>query len=285
MSKVEQLRQKYPNITTTTFKKFESSDKTKTKKYLPFMLETWINRNYHIKNSNDLVNLVNMFDELLPYIENKDIYHKDYKNIEYFLEVINDGIDEKDEKLFIRDEHVNVIYESDKYVLLQPKTHKGSCKYGANTKWCTASKRDEATFNRYSKQGFLVYLISKEKDKGVDYQKIAFHIKKASDPFIDSIDVYSAPDVMINSEKLISGGWDIHEMFTIISMVRANFSNWKRLQTAKENIKLVINNLNNIDFNILSQSIKIVENNENDDYISEVKGKINEFIKQIPVKL
>jgi hypothetical protein len=51
MSKVEELRAKYPKLTNTTFNKLVEGDKTKTKKYLPFMLKTWeclINRLVHI---------------------------------------------------------------------------------------------------------------------------------------------------------------------------------------------------------------------------------------------
>lgn len=285
MSKVEELKLKYPSVSNTTFKRFEEGDKTKTKKYLPFMLQLWVNRNYHIKNSTDIVNLVNMFDELLPYIKNKDIYNKEYKNIEYFLKVINDAIEEKDDSTFIREEHINIIHECDDYILLQPKTHKGSCKYGANTKWCTASKKDVNTYERYTKQGFLVYLISKRKDKGNDYQKIALYIKKNADPFIDAIDVYNSTDVMVRTDKIISNGWNPYEFFKIISTYRASFANWKLLDMAKQNINSIVLSLSNIDFNILSQSIKLVENNENNDYINDVKSRINEFIKQIPVKL
>lgn len=285
MSKVDQLKEKYSSVTSTTFKKFVDGDKTNTKKYLKFMLELWVNRNYQIKNSTDVVNLVNMFDELLPYIENKDIYHKDYKDISYFLNVINNAIDDKEENSFVKEEHINIIYECDKYMLVQPKTHKGSCKYGANTKWCTASKKDENTFNRYNKEGFLVYLISKTKDKGSNYEKIAFYMKKRNDPFFDSIETYNTLDNVVNAEQILNGGWEIHDIFSLISMFRANFSNWRRLQSAKENIKTIMGSLSTIDFNILSQSLKIVETNENNDYINEVKGKINEFIKQIPVNL
>ena len=88
MSKVDELRKKYPNVTTVTFNKFVNGDKTNTKKYLPFMLKTWVNRNGYINTSADLVKLVNMFDELLPYIENKDIYSKNYENIKYFVEAM-----------------------------------------------------------------------------------------------------------------------------------------------------------------------------------------------------
>jgi len=41
MSKVEELRLKYPKVTKPTFNKFVDADFTPTKKYLEFMLKTW----------------------------------------------------------------------------------------------------------------------------------------------------------------------------------------------------------------------------------------------------
>lgn len=285
MSKVDELRQKYKSLTNATFQRFVEGDKTKTKKYLPFMLKTWVNRIHLISSSTELVKLVNMFDELLPYIENKDIYHKDYEDIKYFVDIINLAIDKKEESSFVREEHIKILFESDEYLLLQPKTHRGSCKYGANTKWCTASRNDESTFNGYNKKGFLVYLISKKESFGQNYNKIAFHSRKDNDPLIDAIETYDTLDRKTDAQHLVSSGWEIHDLFQLISIYRANFSNWKRTQIAKEKINESLAIMNGIDFNSLSQAIKIVENEQNIDYITEVKNKINEFIKQIPVKI
>jgi len=41
MSKVDELRQKYSQVTPASFKKFTEADKTPTKKYLDFMLKAW----------------------------------------------------------------------------------------------------------------------------------------------------------------------------------------------------------------------------------------------------
>ena len=81
MSKVAELREKYQKVTNYIFEKLESGDQTKTKKYLEYMLKTWSNKkecNYPSNSYMKLVNTVNEFDKLLPYIQNKDIYHPDY---------------------------------------------------------------------------------------------------------------------------------------------------------------------------------------------------------------
>jgi predicted nucleotidyltransferase len=50
MSKVDDLRQKYQQIAKSTFNKFEEGDTTPTKKYLEYMLKSWVDReNYKQK--------------------------------------------------------------------------------------------------------------------------------------------------------------------------------------------------------------------------------------------
>jgi hypothetical protein len=41
-------------------------------------------------------------------------------------------------------------------------THEASKKYGATTRWCTTSERDIETFQRYWREGILVYFINKK---------------------------------------------------------------------------------------------------------------------------
>jgi hypothetical protein len=286
MSKVEELRVKYPSLTNTTFSRFVNGDKTKTKKYLPFMLKTWVNRTSQISNSTELVKLVNMFDELLPFINNKDIYSKEYENIEHFLDVLNDAMVTKEDGSFVKEDHVRVLYECEKFILLHPKTHKGSCKYGSNTKWCTSSKKDEGTFNRYSKGGFLSYLISKREDHSGPNYKIAFFSRKADDPLIDSLEVYNAVDNRTNTTNILSDlRWDVHEIFEMVAIHRANFANWKRLEYSKDTIKGALANMEAIDFTSLANAVKVVENDESIDYITDIKNRLNEFIQKIPKNL
>ena len=55
-------------------------------------------------------------------------------------------------------------------LVLRPLTYEASVKYGANTRWCTASKYNPNQFFRYTELSVLIYCINKE--TGV---KTAFH--------------------------------------------------------------------------------------------------------------
>ena len=281
MSKVDELREKYPNVTKTTFEIFVNGDKTKTKKYLPFMLSTWSNGPRLIK-SDYLVELVNKFDDLLPYIKNKDIYSEEYKDIKTFFRVINDAEELKDEKSFVREEHIDVLIETDDFIFVHPKTHKGSCKYGANTKWCTASRNDEETFKAYMKSGFLAYLISK-KQMDPNYSKLAFYCNE--DTMLDTIQIYNALDKTVRIQSVLDAGWKPDVIFHITSLYRAHGFNYRKIIFAKEKISDVIKRLESVDFDLLKQCFKVVDEFKENDYINEVKEKINKFVENIKVKL
>lgn len=280
MSKIDELKAKYPKITAPVFNRFVEGDKTKTKKYLPFMLKTWTNKAGLISSSVEMVQLVNMFDELLPYIENKDIYHKDYDVITYFLDVLNKAMVDKEENTFNREEHVDVIEENDDYILLRPKTHKGSLKYGANTKWCTASKTNPHTFKSYVRDGFLVYLLSK-KDKSSNYTKIAFYIRKDYDSLTGEVECFNMLDTRIDTQIIIKNGWMADVIFKIMTKVRLTGYKYHKIIKSKDEIEDVIYKLSGIDFETLTESITLLEKVSDNDYISKTKNKINDFVSKL----
>jgi hypothetical protein len=194
MSKVEELRSKYSNLTAATFTKFVDGDKTPTKKYLEFMLRTWTNRNENFCPSTvaSLISLVKNFDELLPYIENKDIYSKDYYDVSILKLVIVRAQEIKEEKTFVKEEHVLILDDTEEYILVQPLSHRGSLRYGAQTRWCTAAKKEVSTFARYTKSGLLVYFSK------------SYNVK---DWVINDIDVISTSSysTLINGNEYVKG--------------------------------------------------------------------------------
>lgn len=51
------------------------------------------------------------------------------------------------------------ILQTKNYLLVIPFTHNASCKYGANTKWCTTKRHDDEDFEDHVSTGVLAYLI------------------------------------------------------------------------------------------------------------------------------
>jgi len=57
---------------------------------------------------------------------------------------------------------VVVVFDNENWLAVRPITHESSLKYGATTKWCTASRDSYYHFFRYSESGKLVYVINKK---------------------------------------------------------------------------------------------------------------------------
>jgi hypothetical protein len=70
------------------------------------------------------------------------------------------------------------IHEDAEWLLIRPLTFKSSCKYGANTKWCTTTEHNPEYYNKYAKRGVLVYCINKK----TGYKVAAFYSLDKNEP-------------------------------------------------------------------------------------------------------
>jgi hypothetical protein len=283
MSKVEELRIKYPKITKVTFDKFVGADYTPTKKYLEFMIKTWVNKPSLTFNLTTplIVNVVKKFDTLLPYIENKDIYHKDYADFYFLTKVINDAETLKDEKTFVREDHVNVLAENDRYLLLQPVTHRGSLKYGAGTKWCTASKNSPEVFDRYIKKGYLAYLIDKTNTVAKLGSKIALYLEYTKCPINGTIDIFNTIDSSITSHTVKTYSWSESDLFDIITTFRYYHLKMKNIKKDKDFVDGFVNTLTRLNFEQFEKSLSDLDDVNANTYTSKIKEKVEDFLTKL----
>jgi hypothetical protein len=283
MSKVDELKLKYEGVNVRTFNKLTEADKTPTKKYLEFLLKSWLNKanNNCPPTTEGLVNLVNKFDELLPYIVNKDIYSKDYIDLSLLKLVIVRAEELKDEKTFNRDEHVVVLHETDEYLLLTPTTHRGSLKYGSGTKWCTASRGDVGTFQRYTRNGLLGYVIDKTSNKQSHYKKIALYHEYNDSAFSGEVRVFNSCDNEVCDGTVLSGGWSEEELQTIFWYFRAFFTHMRKTKKSKDFVERFTTTLGALDFKSLSEHVKVLEQMRNTAYISKLEETITDLYKNL----
>ena len=265
MSKFEKVKQQYPSVGNAICTKFYNEDWTSTKKYFPYMVKLWDKK----KASNDtftsasLIKLMKQFDELLPYIDDKDISSEKYKSFGELEMAILKARVIKEEKTFVRDEHVMVLDETDDFIFLTPITHRGSLKYGANTRWCTAARGDEYTFNRYMKNGFLTYLISKNDKIDKNYAKIAFWSEEISAPFSGEVIIYNVIDDAVLDSQVIDAGWDISLIFKLITKFREKAYMKFKTQQAESNVKRKLQVMGGFDFAGLASDIQFLNDQTN----------------------
>ena len=95
------------------------------------------------------------------------------------------------------------LYETDEWLVVKPLSYQASLKYGASTKWCTASKDSPDYYFRYSRRGILIYSINKKTgnkvgafknlDTGYDVETSFWNI---TDQRIDSMESGLPNDVL-----------------------------------------------------------------------------------------
>ena len=287
MSKINELKGTYePLIGKKMFNIFVEGAKTPTKKYLKYFCDLWVSKrageqypNY--LTSAQVIKSVITFESLLPYIENKDIYHKVYKSFNTLIKTLEKAEETKEERSFVREDHACVIFENDEYLMLEPKTHKGSVKYGANTRWCTASRANPSTYLNYMRRGFLVYLISKTK-KESNYEKLALYAENIN-PLSGPVLIYNQPDIVVDEDQVFKSGWNVKDWLQIILTYRHEHMNRKLIKEVKEDVKQKLDSIKGLDLNRLKQQIDFLNHYSDQDtpYFSEATLTINKLVKQI----
>jgi hypothetical protein len=284
MSKVDDLRNKYKAVSNSSFSKFEEADLTPTKKYLDFMLKTWEDRKTGgpYRTTGSIIVAVNKFHNLIPWVENKDIYSKEYYgNFGKLIDVIEVAEVLREEKNFNKEEHINVLLETDEFLLIQPKTHKGSIKYGANTKWCTTTKNNESIFKNYTRDGFLGYLIDKTDTKTGDYKKVALYLEYNSGGINESVKIYDVKDKYGHENFLVDGGWDIEKLFEIFTIFKYHFIKTKENKRSKDFVNTFVNTLNKLDFNKFEVHMNKLDAECDLSYIKDAQSKVESFLESL----
>ena len=266
-----------------TFDKFVEGDITPTKKYLPYML--YINSQkdtqYVFRTIDEFIKEIKEFDELLPYIKNKDIYSDEYKPYNSFKAILLGARLSKEEKTFVKDEHIEVLIENEKFLLLRPKTHRGSLKYGNGTRWCTAAKDGLRTFQNYTNEGNIVYLIDKVGDKKTNYHSMAFNLQHKM-PLSGEILIYNAYDSRVTEYDMTKNGWKENDVVSILFSVRENTIRRKNIKEGKSEVDKVVNFLEKIDLTAILNTLEMLKRADGtideDDYSKNI---ITNFINKI----
>jgi hypothetical protein len=116
-----------------------------------------------------LSNAVKKFDSISSNLPITDLYQ--YKSEEQLYSALEE-YQNKQKRVVRQVEGGNVVFENDKFFVVNPLNHKTSCYYGKGTKWCTAAETDYQ-FNKYNEDGKLFYIIDKRLKTDDPYYKVA----------------------------------------------------------------------------------------------------------------
>jgi hypothetical protein len=201
MSRLDELKKQYPELNVTMFDVFKAIDPTSSYKYFPLLCKIFskrwrINEQYpkdqvpkvimeyrtlltnlgintkgFSENQNYFVRYLmdfypnSHFETLRDFVslmENKRIDNNDVTSYST-IEDIRNAVSLASIKELNRELEGQVIkeYEDEKWVIVRPLTFASSARYGASTRWCTTYQTDKQYFERYWRQGILVYFINK----------------------------------------------------------------------------------------------------------------------------
>jgi hypothetical protein len=131
-------------------------------------------------------NLLKVADDIDYFHKNPSKYEKkdinQYDSIDDLEKASNDAklkLSRKEQK----ETGVDKVYEDDDFLLLMPKTHKASCRYGSNTRWCVTMRNTSSYFENYFTQGPIFFLVDKRRiapTNSMDtptYYKVAIHYR------------------------------------------------------------------------------------------------------------
>ena len=121
------------------------------------------------ENYSKVVAALNTFDKVSNNLPLTDI--NQYKDMGQFLNAISEYGNRTRREI---ESHPggNLVYEDDRFYVVNPLNHEASCYYGKGTKWCTAATGDEH-FKKYNNEGKLFYVIDKKLQTSDPYYKVA----------------------------------------------------------------------------------------------------------------
>ena len=120
-------------------------------------------------NYGRVVAALNTFDKVSNNLPLTDI--NQYKDMGQFLKAI-DEYGNRTRREIESHPGGNLVYEDDRFYVVNPLNHEASCYYGKGTKWCTAATGDEH-FKKYNNEGKLFYVIDKRLQTNDPYYKVA----------------------------------------------------------------------------------------------------------------
>jgi len=208
MSKIKNIKEKYPQLNISFIDILSKIDKTGKNKYLPLMAGLLdehikqINENNHdlhyVKDSlisfySDSYSELSDTEAFIIYrmLDNIPKCRSMFESINKFIDYNEKGLIDQSDVLSYKTmkevEHaisiaslksidkelskfIYTVYEDEKWIILRPLSHASSRKYGACTKWCTTASDDPYHFWRYFSRGTLIYIINK-----ISGSKVAIH--------------------------------------------------------------------------------------------------------------
>jgi hypothetical protein len=156
--------------------------------FINFIVRMYCASQFKIEDLPKIREELTLFAKVKNKLQNKDI--NSYQSLDQLYDATDalkgeaDQVSGKAEVKAVKANAKKVI-DTPNFKVIIPETHEAACFYGANTKWCTASKDDPDTFENYAKDGPLYVIIAKNPKSGKD---VKYQMHYESDQFMNERD-------------------------------------------------------------------------------------------------
>lgn len=156
------------------------ADPTPNGAALNWLVRIYLGGGFKAEDINKIRESLNTFFKVQKQLPVKDLLA--YKDLDSFYDAIEKfetgeeevEISQKAAKRTAKQEGVDVVVNSPNLKIYKLKTHEAACFYGAGTKWCTAGRDSEDTFQQYAEQGPIYVLLT---EIGGKPRKFQFHVE------------------------------------------------------------------------------------------------------------
>jgi len=144
------------------FQEFRRSDPSGTGKYLLWMCKQYI---LNPERARHIIDVVHLFHQQVTrkLLKDKDadIYRHDLESADTAAQKAAQKVSKTQKRKEEKSQSI-IVAETDDYLIVVPESHKASCFYGANTKWCISGRTAEY-WDRYYRRGVKIYIIVDKK--------------------------------------------------------------------------------------------------------------------------
>ena len=184
----------YSDVPEDEYTKIASVDKTRGNHlgaYAKWLLKLYKENKFNLSDINKAKKYISVFDRMAKAGQLKGVDINTFDSIDDMYELVKDNLDSdvitKGDKIRKqKDEGIERIYEDSEWLVLIPKTFEASCLYGANTKWCTASRDEPGHFESYTSRGLLYIIINKKTNRK---HQLHFEDNTITDELDNEVDV------------------------------------------------------------------------------------------------
>jgi hypothetical protein len=203
---------KHPDFA-VQIEQLSAADPSKKDKYLRYSVKHLIEGS----PSDELIDLINKFDQKLSIIPNKDINTYSLKDLKTLVSSFQNLKSKREEKNDIKVSGGQKVFEDDQCVVIFIKSKAAACFYGVDTKWCVTMRTEQYYENYSAADKLLYFVLRKDLAKENNKYKVAILYVRDGDQVSERL-MYDAIDNESSGTDYLNG---LKSANQIISLTQA----------------------------------------------------------------